>query len=69
VILHISHGARGFEPDDVDWFVVHPLKGKTERSIVDTPITHEMALESLLRAGRVVFELDLTNMTVTQKVR
>ncbi len=68
MILHISHGA-GDANGHYDWFVVHPLAGETEKSIVNTDITHEMALESLLGAGRVIFEVDLVNKTVTQKVR
>lgn len=71
MILHISHGAM-LNPDDPgkrDWFVVKPFDGETSRSIVDTPITHAMAVNSLIHAGRVVFELDTANMTVRQVAR
>lgn len=69
MILHISHGAmRSNNPTDVDWFVVHPLEGE-DKQVPGGTLTHEMELESLLRAGRVVFEVDLVNKTVIQKVR
>ncbi len=69
MILHISHGARrSDDPADVDWFVVHPLEGE-DKHVPGGTFTHEMELESLLRAHRVVFEVDLVNKTVTQKVR
>lgn len=51
--LRISHGAG---PDD--WFVVRPLEGQATTSLAGTPLTHEMAVRSLLDAGRTVFELD-----------
>lgn len=52
--LHVSHSAG----PDPDWFVVLPLPGRTRTSVAGTPITHEMAVESLLNAGRTVIELD-----------
>ena len=55
--LHISHGA-GDGYGGFDWFVVKPLEGETETSVAGTPITHEMAVWSLLRAGRTVYELE-----------
>lgn len=55
MIIHVSHGA---DPDD--WFVVKPLPGQTVRSAAGTPITHEMAVQSLRDAGRAVYELDVT---------
>lgn len=45
--------------DDRDWFVVHPLDGRTETSVAGTPITHDMAVMSLLAAGRPVYELEI----------
>ena len=59
--LHISHGA---DPDD--WFVVKPLEGEITVSAVGTPITHEMAVQSLLAAGRRVYELNLTEADFRQ---
>jgi hypothetical protein len=66
--LHISHGAGGGRPDfaGADWFVVLPLEGQTERSAAGTPITHEMAVSSLLGAGRAVYEVDLDACRVTR---
>jgi len=58
VRVHVSHGAG----PDPDWFVVRPLPGETETSVAGTPITHEMAVESLREAGRAVFELDITGI-------
>jgi hypothetical protein len=63
--LHISHGA-GDEHGNFDWFVVEPLEGQTKKSIIDTDITHDMAIQSLLRAGRSVFEVDIKDMTVSR---
>jgi hypothetical protein len=54
VKLYISHGA---DPDD--WFIVEPREGQTRTSIMGTPITPEMAVRSLLNAGRSVYELDV----------
>lgn len=56
--IRISHGA-GHGPGSEDWFVVQPLQGHTRPSVVNTPITHDMAVMSLLAAGRAVYELDL----------
>jgi hypothetical protein len=56
--LHISHGADPGDGSEPDWFVVLPLPGRTETYAAGLPVTHEMAVESLLRAGRAVFELD-----------
>lgn len=58
--IAISHGAGG------DWFVVKPLQGETTTSIVNTPITHDMAVESLLAAGRRVYDVDLDKLTVVK---
>ena len=64
MIFHISHGARRSDSaNDVDWFIVKPLDGETEKSVINTPITHVDAVNSLLRAGRTVFELDTETMT------
>jgi hypothetical protein len=51
--LYISHGAN---PND--WFIVEPREGKTEQSIVNTPIDQKMAVEGLLRAGRTVYRIE-----------
>ncbi|HWI68653.1 MAG TPA: hypothetical protein VNS88_09760 [Nitrospiraceae bacterium] len=65
--LHISHGARNSDDaSDVDWFVVKPLDGETTKSIVNTDITHDMAVMSLLRARRAVYEVDFDKMTVVK---
>ena len=53
--LFISHGA---DPDD--WFVVKPLEGQTSPGIIPgLPITPKRAVDSLLAAGRTVYELDV----------
>lgn len=54
MIIHISHGAN---PDK--WFIVEPLEGHPRESVAGTPITHAMAVQSLLDAGRTVYELDV----------
>ncbi|HEV2698973.1 MAG TPA: hypothetical protein VGU90_13330 [Terriglobales bacterium] len=65
MILHVSHGAPSVNPDDQPrWFVVYPLDGTTKKSVVDTDITHDMAVESLLRAWRTVYEVDTDALTV-----
>jgi hypothetical protein len=51
-MIHISHGASG------DWFIVEPLEGETAQSMAGTPITHEMAVQSLLEGDRTVYALD-----------
>ena len=51
--LFISHGA-----DPGDWFIVEPREGRTTRSVAGTDITPEMAVESLMAAGRTVYEVD-----------
>ena len=57
MIFHISHGARRSDSaNDVDWFIVKPLNGETEKSVTGTDITHVDAVNSLLRSGRTVFE-------------
>lgn len=56
--LHISHGADPGDGGEPDWFVVKPLPGQEMTSAAGTPVTHEMAVASLLHAGRAVFELD-----------
>ena len=64
--LYISHGARrSDDPDDVDWFVVKPMPGDTETSVAGTPITNNMAVTSLIRAGREVYELELPDPDVS----
>lgn len=55
--IRISHGAQ--EAMGPDWFVVHPLEDRTQVSVAGTPITHDMAVMSLLSAGRAVYELEL----------
>jgi hypothetical protein len=59
--VYISHGASG------DWFIVEPQVG-TNESMAGTPITTEMAVDSLLRAGRTVYRLEVVpwfNRTAT----
>jgi hypothetical protein len=53
--LQVSHGA-----DSNDWFIVEPREGQTKSSIVGTDITNEMAVDSLLSAGRTVYEFEVT---------
>lgn len=65
-VLHISHGADPGDGTEPDWFVVLPREGQTHRSAVGTPITHGMAVSSLLDARRPVFEVDTEAMTVTR---
>lgn len=58
MILHISHGAkRSDDPSDVDWFVVKPLTGEMHNP------SHVDAVNSLLHAGRTVYELDTEFVT------
>lgn len=58
--IQVSHGAgSGRGSDDVDWFVVLPLPGQAKLSVAGTPITNEMEVESLLRAGRTVYEVEV----------
>ena len=51
--IQISHGA---DPENSSWFIVLPLPNKP--SLVST-VTNEMAVKSLLLAGRTVYELDV----------
>lgn len=55
--LYISHGADPGDDSEPCWFVVLPLEGQTVKSVIGTDITCQMAVGSLLAAGRVVFEL------------
>jgi hypothetical protein len=53
--IQVSHGAGlGFGDESPDWFIVEPLPGDVRHGI-----TNEMAVESLRRAGRSVYELDV----------
>lgn len=62
MIFHISHGARRSDiGSDVDWFLVKPLDGETQ-TVPGGTLTHVDAVNSLLRAGRTVFELDTETM-------
>lgn len=55
--IQVSHGAdRG--DGTVSWFVVEPLPGEEKTSVAGTPITNEMAVQSLRSARRTVIELD-----------
>lgn len=63
--LHISHGADN-DPLPRDWFVVKPLEGQTAPAVAGTWITHDMAVRSLLDAGRAVYEIDLSTFKVTR---
>jgi hypothetical protein len=56
VKIQVSHGG---DPENPAWFVVLPLPGTTRPSVAGTPITNEMAVASLVRAGRSVYELDV----------
>lgn len=56
--IQVSHSATKAD-GTVSWFVVQPLPGETEASVLGTPITNEMAVQSLLQAGRSVCEVDV----------
>lgn len=66
MILHISHGADPGNGREPDWFVVHPLEGQTETSVAGTPITHTMAVASLLDARRAVYAVNTETCTVVR---
>jgi hypothetical protein len=55
MLIQISHGADGNE-----WFVVSPRPGEVHITASGTTCTNEMAIESLLGAGRSVYALDVT---------
>ena len=56
--LYISHGARrSDDPADVDWFVV-------KKHHADKDMSREV--ESLIRAGREVYELELPDPDVSR---
>lgn len=65
MIFHISHGAMldPADPSKREWFLVKPLDGETHPSVAGPPITHVEAVNSLIRAGRTVFELDTETMS------
>lgn len=52
--IYLSHSA---DRDDPQWFIVEPRPGHTATSAAGTPITPEMAISSLVKAGRTVIEL------------
>ncbi len=53
-VIYISHGAG---PED--WFVVEPQVG-TQQSMAGTPIDIEMAVGSLIAAGRTVYRVEVS---------
>jgi hypothetical protein len=55
MIIQISHSADGNE-----WFVISPAPGEAHTTASGTTHTSEMAVESLLSAGRSVYALDVT---------
>lgn len=56
--LQVSHGADPGDGTEPQWFIVLPLPGQVTRSAAGTPITNEMAVQSLLEAGRTVHEIE-----------
>jgi|HubBroStandDraft_3_1064219.scaffolds.fasta_scaffold315804_2 hypothetical protein len=58
--LQLSHGADGA------WFIVEPRAGQTALSIVNTPITNEMAVEGLLDADRRVILINTDTLSIEE---
>lgn len=62
--IQVSHGA-----DPGNWFVVKPQPGQEEVPPVGEPIrTNEMAVQSLLNAGRAVYELTLEPWQLDERI-
>jgi hypothetical protein len=67
--LFISHGASPGNGTEPYWFIVDPRQRDTETSVDGTVITTEMAVNSLLAAGRTVYELDVIPGTGQRRCR
>lgn len=62
--IQISHGA---DREDPNWFVVLPLPGETRLSPLGAQ-TNEQAVESLRKAGRSIYELEVEPWQPSRKV-